>query len=96
MSLKHIRATFECDGCGRWFLSEMDTADEGALFDLAEESLRGSNFEGYVGHANRDRVGFTSVQAGKHLCPSCTKKVDDHVPEDREATADEVAEATSP
>jgi hypothetical protein len=79
MSIRAIHAIFECDGCACQFGAEIDTATKRplrwSLMDIAEDALRGG--QGWVAHGARDReVGFVSCQAGKHLCPTCTKEKD--------------------
>jgi len=98
MSLKTIRARFECDGCGREFFIELASDIEGdmTLFDIAVAELSsGFAFHSYVGETRSsiEESFMTSVQAGQHLCPACTRRVDDFVPQEREATADEIAKA---
>lgn len=100
MSVKNIRATFGCDGCGTEFWMEMDPADgipEGwTLFDGAVDYLRGGQFGGYVGEKRSGRYSgpqMTSVQGGMHLCPTCTKTVDEKVPEEGDPTEEQVKEA---
>lgn len=103
MPLQAIRATFECDGCGRPFVLDMDAARklpaDWSLFDDVVDNIRGGI--GYRGFADEKRsgraqdTGLTSVQAGMCLCPICTRKADDAVPdeEDRNATDEEVRAA---
>lgn len=103
MPLQSIRAKFECDGCGRVMVLDLDAADkmppDWTLFDLVEDTVRGG--VGYRGFDDEKRAGhaldtgLTSVQHGKCLCPNCTRKCDDMVPdeEDRSATAAEVETA---
>lgn len=76
MSIRHVEATWECDGCATVLHTRMDPSHmrpKGwALFDEAEDAIRGGLcFEG----------GLVSVQGGRHLCPKCTKLVDDATPD---------------
>jgi hypothetical protein len=69
------------------------------LFDKVVDTIGGGL--GYRGFADEKRagkaqdMGLTSVQAGMCLCPNCTRKADDAVPdeEDRNATDEEVRAA---
>ena len=90
MSIMHIKAHFECDGCGKEFFVGMDAADETcpslpSLVDLAEDTLRGGNpITGECG----------SVQHDLHLCGACTRKADDIGDDDYTPTRDEILRAT--
>lgn len=90
MSIKHIKAVFECDGCGKEFFVGLDCAEKTrpslpSLADLAEDTLRGGNpITGECG----------SVQVDLHLCCSCTRKADAIGDEDHEPTRDEILRAT--
>jgi hypothetical protein len=104
MSLMHIRAQFQCDGCGRAFLVEMDPGNkvtpDWTLFEHAEDFLRGA---GYLQYVDEKRSGLresgpyasllTSIQSGHHLCPSCTFKVDEFVNADCDATPEQIKQA---
>lgn len=75
MSIVLVRATIECDGCGRHFHTDLDEAykrPEGwTLFEEAEDMVRGGHcYEG----------GICSVMHGLHLCPKCTGVVDENTP----------------
>jgi len=101
MSLMHVRATFRCDGCGRAFMFEI-TPDtklpaDWTLFEEAEDCLRGGSFLAYVGEKRSGRREhlFSSLQSGHHLCPDCTSRIDEAVPEDRDATEAEIEEILS-
>lgn len=88
MSIIKVRATVECDGCGKQFHSELaDLASEvqagWSLHELAEDYVRGGNC---------DEGGVSSVQADMHLCPPCTAVADqigseDHMPTRAEINA---------
>ena len=99
MSLMHIRAQFQCDGCGRGFIVEMDPGTsippDWTLFDEAVDCVRGGNVLRFVDQKRDEPAGgiFCTVQADQHLCPGCTFKVDEFVTEDRNATADEIKKA---
>lgn len=90
MAIQHIKAHFECDGCGKLFTVGMDCADATrpvlpSLADLAEDTLRGGNpITGECG----------SVQDGLHLCRACTAKADAIGEEDHVPTRDEILRAT--
>jgi hypothetical protein len=85
-----IQAMFHCDGCGEPFIVDIDPNKSTSqflpdVFEIAVDAVRGGNAGG----------GCTSVQHGRHLCESCTRKVDAMVPdeEDRNATEAEVRKA---
>lgn len=93
MSLKHVRATFECDGCSKDVVVELTTGDklyqigDGSLHDFAEDAFRG-------GH-NLTDSGFVTTQGDHHLCVACSRAVDDWVEKsgkrsDYDPTYDEV------
>ncbi|WP_374553224.1 hypothetical protein [Sphingobium yanoikuyae] len=90
MTIQHIKAHFECDGCAKQFTVGMDCADSTrpalpALADLAEDVLRGGNpISGECG----------SVQDGLHLCRSCTRLADNIGDDDHVPTRDEILRAT--
>ena len=71
MGLLKMTATFACDGCGETMVAEMEAAyvppPGWAIFDIAEDALRGGMGAGLV---------MTSVQDGKHLCAACTRAAD--------------------
>lgn len=95
MPVLSIKASVECEGCGGQFRVELDAADDRpkdwTWFDLVKDTVRGGNScENLEGGAI---LGFSSVQADLMLCPECTRKVDEFVPEDRDASAEEVKEA---
>lgn len=73
MSVSVIRATIDCDGCGKQFRVEMDPAWRSSeniltLWDHAEDAVRG----GLV----IDQPGSCSVQDDLMLCPVCTSEAD--------------------
>jgi hypothetical protein len=79
-----IRATIECDGCGRQFRVELDSARklpaDWSLADEATDIVRGGiGFIEYVGESRRGSGGvhMTSVQHDKSLCPKCTQEEDE-------------------
>lgn len=77
MSVRVIKATVECDGCGGQFRVDLDAADsrpaEWTWHDLVEDMVRaGNQAESLKGQP----IGITSVQADMMLCPTCTKKAD--------------------
>lgn len=89
MTIRNVRLTAECDGCGREFYMEMDLAyQRPALWTLYEEAkdavrtgvgwlgYRGDKRSGSSGHS-----GLTSVQAELDLCPICTRSVDQLAPD---------------
>lgn len=84
MSVIEITAKVGCDGCGVHFEVEVDPAEEvtGSVFDAVEEAVRGG------GHPL-----VCSVQGGKMLCHTCTKKVDNFITDDRSATEEDVEKA---
>jgi hypothetical protein len=88
MSVVKIEAVIACDGCGRELRLELDPANKPpsgwALFDCAEDAVRGS--VGAMAGPNS-----SSVQGGLMLCGICTRKIDDAIPEDRNATRSEAA-----
>jgi transcription elongation factor Elf1 len=67
MSLVNIRATFDCDICGKRFSVELDpatsTTEMPTVFDLAVDACRGS-----VGYQGPDGPGFSCVDGDKHVC----------------------------
>jgi len=73
MSVATIRATIDCDGCGKQFKVEMDPARRMSevvptVDDAAHDAVAG----GIV----VDMPGSCSVQDDKELCPACTKLAD--------------------
>lgn len=90
MALIGLRAFVTCDGCGTKMTFDIDPAEERpqdwSWHDLVVDTVRG--------YGPREG-GFSSVQgeSDKCLCPACTKTVDASVPEDRNATDDEITEA---
>jgi hypothetical protein len=79
MALIEMRAEFKCDGCGRAFSVEVDSAPaipEGwSAFDVAEDAVRGS--VAYRGPKDANgTTGSSSVQEGRHLCGPCTSVAD--------------------
>lgn len=83
MSLRNLRAHFECDSCGCEFRVEVDPATpsrkDRTFFDIAVDEVRGGLCEvtAAASHMRWANVGMCSVQEGKHLCPSCTRKADE-------------------
>lgn len=73
MSIMLIKATVNCDGCGKQFHTEMDNAakfpDGWSLFELATDYVRGGGCS---------EGGICSVQHDMHLCPRCTR-IADHI-----------------
>jgi hypothetical protein len=89
MSIAVIRATFNCDGCGKQFRVDVDPARRAwerrqAVFDIAEDAIRGGTAAD---------GGFCSVQAEMHLCGECTAVADNIGDEDHVPTRDEILEA---
>lgn len=80
MKLIEVRATFECDGCGRQFSVEVDPAASAPqgwdMMNVAIDAVRGS-----VGYKSRIGSGPSSVQNDKCLCGDCTRKEDTKTPE---------------
>lgn len=88
MSIVVIKATVDCDGCGKQFHAEMDNADklpEGwSIHDLATDYVRGGNCaEG----------GMSSVQHDMHLCPQCTVIADSIGEESHKPSREEIVDA---
>lgn len=86
MSIIKVRATVECDGCGKQFHSGLaDLASEvpagWSLHELAEDYVRGGNC---------DEGGMCSVQADMHLCAQCTATADSIGTEDYRPTRAEI------
>lgn len=67
MSLVTVRATYDCDGCGKQFRVEMDPSamrPKGmSLFDEAEDYLRGGC----------GTEGMPAVVHDMHLCHDCAR-----------------------
>lgn len=91
MSISVIRATFECDGCGKQFRVDMDPARRAwerrqDVFSIAVDAIRGGT---------ASDGGFCSVQAELHLCGECTEVADAIKPEleDYQPTREEILEA---
>lgn len=63
MSVKDIKASIECDGCGQIFKVDIDTADTGCVMDLVVEAIK-------------DDFLLSSVQHDLHLCQDCTRIAD--------------------
>lgn len=76
-SLRSIKATFECGGCGKDFVAELDPDGDIAsgwdLFEVALDQIRGG-FDG------------GTLQGGYILCRKCSSEIDAVVTEDRNAT----------
>lgn len=77
MTVRTIKATIECDGCGGQFRVDLDPADsrppDWTWHDLAEDMVRaGNQAESVKGQP----IGITSVQHDMMMCPSCTKTAD--------------------
>lgn len=90
MSIVIIKATVECDACGKQFHTELHNdakLPEGwTLFELSEDYVRGGVCtEG----------GMCSVQADMHLCPACTTKADAIGDENHRPTRAEIVAATT-
>lgn len=88
MSILLIRATVDCDGCGKQFHTELHNADKlpdgWTLFELAEDYVRGGNcVEG----------GLCSVYHDMHLCPQCTTVADGIGDDDYKPTREEITDA---
>ena len=88
MSIVLIRATVECDGCGKQFHTDMDNADKlpdgWSIYDLVVDYVRGGNCaEG----------GMCSVQHDLDLCPQCTLVADHIGDEDYKPTRQEITDA---
>lgn len=91
MSISVIRATFECDGCGKPFRVDVDPAVRAWIrrqdvFSIAVDAVRGgTTVEG----------GFCSVQHDMHLCGPCTAVTDNIRPDDHDyaPSRDEIVEA---
>lgn len=85
MTIRTIRATVGCDGCGKDFLVEMDPAASNTarigkwtLFDLVEDYIRGGvNFIRYVKdtRSGKEPGVRTALIDGLHLCPRCVQHV---------------------
>ena len=98
MTLMHVRIQFQCDGCGRVFLIEppndMDLTGYENLFDMSTDMIGGPILRYVEEKDNRQYDhGLASSQAGQHLCPGCTIKVDNFVTHDGEATEAEIKTA---
>lgn len=91
ITLQWLRASVECEGCGRTFRVELDPADlhDGMDFhDLVAEAVANGN------RCTDDGDGFTSVQCDLVLCRSCTAIADDiPTPGDRVPTREELVAA---
>lgn len=88
MSVVVIKATIECDGCGKQFHTELHNSDKlpenWTLFELAEDYVRGGNcVEG----------GMSSVYHDLQLCPQCTSIADSIGEEDYKPSRQEIVEA---
>ena len=102
MTLMHVRAQFQCDGCGRAFICELNNDTDltgnayASVFDLAIDcGLNSGAILRYVDEKDNKQPdhGLPSIQSGQHLCPGCTMRVDNYVTEDRDATLDEIKAA---
>ena len=85
MSIREIRASFECDECGELFSVAIDPAyrppTSWSMDDVATDAVRGS-----VDYTDKqgDKIGFagcSSVQDDKCLCAKCTEKADADEPD---------------
>lgn len=93
MSISVIRATFDCDGCGKQFRVDIEPSVRAwkprqDMMSIAEDAIRG----GMTSDGE-----FCSVQSDMHLCGNCTKVADGINPDndDYQPTADEIREALS-
>lgn len=98
MTLMHVRAQFQCDGCGRAFIVEPSNAMKllyyTTLYDMAIDIMAGPILRYVEEKDNKQHDhGLASIQAGQHLCPGCTIKVDNYVTHDGEATEAEIKTA---
>jgi len=91
MSISVIRATFDCDGCGKQFRVDIDPAIRAwerrqDMMSIAVDAIRGGT---------TSDGGWCSVQADMHLCGPCTKVADAIRPDDDDyaPSADEIREA---
>lgn len=76
ITLNWVKASVECEGCGKPFVVCLDPGDLSPgedLHDLAREAvLNGNKVDGDIFDAH-----FSSYQCDMALCPSCTKVADD-------------------
>lgn len=93
MSIAVIRATFDCDGCGKQFRVDIEPSRRAwkrrqDMMSIAEDAIRGGT---------TSDGEWCSVQADMHLCGKCTEVTDGIKPddEDYQPTADEIREALS-
>lgn len=91
LTLNWVKASVECEGCGRPFevlLDPGDLSDGMDMHDLAQEAVMNGNKS-----ALRDD-GLTSVQCELALCSKCTKIADAiDTPNDRDPTRLELESA---
>lgn len=99
MALKWMRACFDCDGCGKDFIVEIDTGqqyDSDDLMDIAENAVRGGDVVIMKAGRTEYNVGSalicgSSIQDDMKLCPDCTQ-IADNIDSDN-PTADEIKHA---
>lgn len=91
MAIAVIRATFDCDGCGKQFRVDVDPARRAwerrqDVFSIAVDAIRGGT---------TSDGGFCSVQADMHLCGECTNAADGIQPDrdDYQPSRHEILEA---
>ena len=89
MGISVIRATFDCDGCGKQFSVDIEPSIRAwkprqEMLEIAEDAVRGGS--GSDG-------GFCSIQGDMHLCGACTRIADTIGDDDYSPTRDEINSA---
>ena len=80
MTIKSIKAHFECDGCATDIIIPIDPAAQPGsyidMLDLAVDYARGGTYETPPDKRHHISVQMGSVQGGLVLCNKCTSIVD--------------------
>lgn len=88
MRVEWIKASVQCDACGRHFVQRVDPGrliPEGwDLMDVIRDEIRGGALS-----------ACPSVQVGMVLCATCTTKADAIGDEDYQPTREEILRATA-
>lgn len=95
-TLNWMRACWECDGCGKDFVVEVDPGrsppKEWDLIEIAKDAVRGGEIVPPKGA--RLIQGSSSVQRALVLCGDCTRIADAIGDENYKPTQQEILDAT--
>jgi hypothetical protein len=100
MTLRWLRAAWQCDGCGKDFVVAIDQGraiPQGwDLMEVARDAIRGGEAVTQTGkHTSHTSgiLGSCSVQADMNLCPDCTRVADDIGDDNYSPTKTEIIQA---